>query len=107
MLPDIHSPTALFNLLKCVPLFKHILYHLFICLNLTCVLLVIPGTVQLEFRFQIVEAFNHLVVEDLNNISLSEAWYSERTKQLREKYFKNNIEGMLCYNCIYGKNSEY
>lgn len=53
------------------------------------------------------EAFNYLVIEDVNSMSLSEAWHSERMKNIRQKHCKNDIEGMLCYNCIYGKNSEY
>lgn len=53
------------------------------------------------------EAFNYLVVEDVNHMSLSEAWYSERMKDMRKKHCEDNIEGILCYNCIYGKNSKY
>lgn len=48
----------------------------------------------------------YLVVADLNNMSLREAWYCKTFKELREKHLTNSIEHTLCYNCIYNKNEE-
>lgn len=45
--------------------------------------------------------FNDLVVEDLNNMSLVEAWNSEKMQQIRKAHYENKIEGTLCYNCVY------
>ena len=43
---------------------------------------------------------NFLVVEDLNNISLKDAWSSERFQQIRKRHMDRNLERTLCYNCI-------
>ncbi len=48
---------------------------------------------------------NYLVVADLNKISLSEAWTNETFINLRGKHLTNNLEGTLCYNCLYNKTS--
>lgn len=53
------------------------------------------------------EALNYLVVEDVNNMTLLEAWYSERMKKIRQKHLQNNVEGLLCYNCIYEEDKKY
>lgn len=43
---------------------------------------------------------NLLAIEDLNQVSLSEAWHSVRFKELRRKHLENQLEGTLCGNCI-------
>lgn len=43
---------------------------------------------------------NYLVVSDLNNESLKEAWNGKIFKELRKKHIENKLEGTLCYNCI-------
>lgn len=53
------------------------------------------------------EALNYLVVEDINNMTLSEAWHSERMKKIRQKHLQGDIEGILCYNCMYEEDQEY
>lgn len=45
--------------------------------------------------------FNDLVVEDLNKMSLADAWNSEKMQQIRKAHYENKIDGTLCYNCIY------
>lgn len=44
---------------------------------------------------------NHVVVADLNKISLREAWYGERMTELRNRHLQNNLKGLVCYNCVY------
>lgn len=45
---------------------------------------------------------NYLAVADLNNMSLEDAWQSEKYVDFRERHIKKSIEGTLCENCIYG-----
>jgi len=48
----------------------------------------------------------YLIVGDLNTTSLYDAWYGEKFTELRKKYIEDSLEGLQCYNCVYGK-SEY
>lgn len=48
---------------------------------------------------------NFLAVEDLNNISLKDAWNSERFQQIRKRHLDRNLKGLLCYNCLENTNS--
>ncbi|MBF0186653.1 MAG: radical SAM protein [Magnetococcales bacterium] len=43
---------------------------------------------------------NFLAVEDLNQMSLKEAFYSERTTEFRRRHLEKNLEGTLCYRCL-------
>ena len=43
---------------------------------------------------------NFLVIENLNNMSLKDAWSSERFQKIRKRHIDGNLEGTLCYNCI-------
>lgn len=43
---------------------------------------------------------NFLVIEDLNDMSLEDAWTSEKFQQIRQKHIDGNLEKTLCYNCI-------
>lgn len=43
---------------------------------------------------------NYVVVEDLNNMSLKEAWYSEKFQKIRQRHIDEKLEGTLCYNCL-------
>lgn len=45
---------------------------------------------------------NALALEDLNVISLAEAWHSDRFRTLRRRHIENRLEGTLCGNCIRG-----
>ena len=49
------------------------------------------------------EAFNYLVVEDVNSMLLREAWHSESMQNIRRRHIEGNIDGTQCYKCIYGK----
>lgn len=47
---------------------------------------------------------NYLVVADLNHSSLKEAWHNETFLKVRKRHIDNNLNGILCYNCMYDKN---
>lgn len=47
---------------------------------------------------------NYLVVANLNEMSLADAWNSQVFTKLRKMHLEKNVEGTLCYNCIYNKN---
>lgn len=42
---------------------------------------------------------NLLALEDLNHMSLKEAYYSQRARSVRQRHLDDNLEGMLCHNC--------
>lgn len=48
------------------------------------------------------EAFNYLVVEDLNKMGLEEAWHSERMAGLRKRHLENALSGTQCEACLNG-----
>jgi len=52
------------------------------------------------------EAFNYLVIEDLNELSLEEAWYSQRMTEMRKRHLENNLSRTLCDICLNEKNRE-
>ncbi|HAT7074271.1 TPA: radical SAM protein [Legionella pneumophila] len=43
---------------------------------------------------------NLLAIEDLNKMSMLEAWNGEKFQDLREKHLNNKMDGTLCANCI-------
>lgn len=49
---------------------------------------------------------NYLVVADLNEMSLKEAWNCETVKKIRKKHLENDLKGTACYNCINNSNSK-
>ena len=48
------------------------------------------------------EAFNYMVVEDVNRLSLREAWHSEAMQDIRRRHMEGDIDGTQCYKCMYG-----
>jgi hypothetical protein len=42
---------------------------------------------------------NLLAIEDLNEMSLKEAFYSERSRAARQRHLDDELEGMICHNC--------
>lgn len=46
---------------------------------------------------------NYLVVADLNKMSLSDAWECNIFQRLRQMHLQKQVEGTICYNCIYNK----
>lgn len=46
------------------------------------------------------ESYNYLAIEDVNAMSLNEAWHSSRMTQMRKNHLENNLEGTMCYRCI-------
>ena len=46
------------------------------------------------------EALNMMVVEDLNKISLQEAWFSERMTKIRSEHKKKQLSNIQCKRCI-------
>lgn len=43
---------------------------------------------------------NLLVIEDLNTMSLRDAWNSERFQAIRKRHMNDDLEGTLCARCI-------
>ncbi len=43
---------------------------------------------------------NYLAIENLNEISLNEAWYSLKFQKVRQMHMDDRLEGTLCYNCL-------
>lgn len=52
------------------------------------------------------EAFNYLAVEDLNEMSLKDAWHSDLMSQMRRKHMENNLQGTQCAVCLDCSNTE-
>lgn len=48
---------------------------------------------------------NFLAIEDLNKMSLQEAWHSPRFMDLRRRHLDDRLESTLCSNCIRGVTS--
>lgn len=46
---------------------------------------------------------NMLIVGDLNKVSLKEAWYGPKMKELRQKFLDDNLAGTLCDGCVHHK----
>lgn len=44
---------------------------------------------------------NNMVIADLHEISVAEAWNCEAFVSLRSRYLKGDIKGILCENCIH------
>lgn len=47
------------------------------------------------------EALNYMVTEDLNQMSLLEAWNSSRMQDIRARHLRQEIAGTQCYNCMF------
>jgi sulfatase maturation enzyme AslB (radical SAM superfamily) len=45
---------------------------------------------------------NMLVTDDLNKVSLAEAWHGEVMRSLRRRHLEDKLKGSLCYNCVKG-----
>ena len=50
---------------------------------------------------------NHVVVADLKETSLREAWYCQAMTNLRKRHLENDLKGIVCYNCIYHKKEPF
>jgi len=62
-------------------------------------------TAQGYFSACCVDMKNELIVADLNNISLAEAWNSEKMQRIRTYLLNNNIpQNIKCHNCINNTN---
>lgn len=49
---------------------------------------------------------NYLAIENLNRMSLEEAWNSVKYQKIRQMHLDNKLEGTLCYNCLNNTISE-
>lgn len=49
---------------------------------------------------------NYLIIDDLNKVSLLEAWNSEQFQKVRRRHLENKLEDTLCYNCLNNVNLE-
>lgn len=52
------------------------------------------------------EADNRLIVEDLNQISVREAWLGDKMCRIREKHLNHDIIHMPCHSCISEKDHD-
>ena len=43
---------------------------------------------------------NHVIVADLNKVSLTEAWYGDKMTELRRKHIEGDLIGLVCHNCV-------
>lgn len=43
---------------------------------------------------------NHVVVADLKEMSLEEAWYGEKMTELRKRHLEQDLKGLVCHNCV-------
>ena len=46
---------------------------------------------------------NMLVVADLNKVTLKDAWYGEKMKQIRQAFIDDKLEGLVCHGCVHHK----
>lgn len=49
---------------------------------------------------------NYLVVADLNQEPLKDAWNNQYAQKLRLAHISHNLQGTLCFNCIYNTNKK-
>ena len=47
---------------------------------------------------------NMLVVADLNKVSLKDAWYGEKMKEIRQMFIDDKLDGTLCDGCVHHTN---
>ena len=47
------------------------------------------------------ESDNRLIVEDLNSMSVRDAWLGEKMAKIRNKHLTGSIKDTPCYSCIY------
>lgn len=46
---------------------------------------------------------NMLIVGNLNEISLKDAWYGSKMKELRQKFIDDKLDGTICDGCVHHK----
>lgn len=51
------------------------------------------------------EAYNYGIIEDLNKMTIQEAWHGKKMVEMRQKHLEKNVKHTICYNCIYNKKS--
>ncbi|MCM1037834.1 MAG: radical SAM protein [Ruminococcus sp.] len=49
------------------------------------------------------ESDNRLVIEDIRNMGIKEAWLGEKMTAIRKGHLENRVEHMPCFSCIYEK----
>ena len=72
-----------------------------------CSLIVNSVNVTCEgyLRLCVTDPMNLAAIEDLHNMGLKDAWYSERMVEIRKMHAQGNIVGTVCDNCINRKNN--
>lgn len=50
------------------------------------------------------ESDNRLIVEDLNHMSVKDAWLGDKMNRIRKKHMDNNVDNMPCHSCITEQN---
>mgnify|MGYP000156137479 FL=1 len=48
----------------------------------------------------VVDYQNALIIADLNNVGIEEAWSCENYKNFRKKHIEKNLSGLICHNCM-------
>lgn len=44
---------------------------------------------------------NMLIVADLNKVSLKDAWYGNKMKEVRQMFLEDKLEGTVCHGCVH------
>jgi len=47
------------------------------------------------------EALNYMVIEDINKLSLKDAWHSKAMAEIRTRHINGNVSNTQCYRCIF------
>jgi len=55
----------------------------------------------------VVDYQNALIIKNLKDISIGEAWRSEEFQNFRKKHLENNLQDLICYNCLNNVNNEF
>jgi molybdenum cofactor biosynthesis enzyme MoaA len=54
-----------------------------------------------------IDSNNELILADLNQVSLSDAWFGVAAQELRQKHLSGKVDGTLCGRCKYGGTHHY
>ena len=46
---------------------------------------------------------NMLIVGNLNEVSLRDAWYGSKMKEIRQKFIDDKLDGTICDGCVHHK----
>lgn len=55
----------------------------------------------------VVDYQNALIIADLKEASIVDAWHNEIFQKLRKKHLEDKLEGTVCFNCLKNKNEQF